>query len=165
MKTIFKTTLLLFLTTLVMGCSGKDDSIAGNNGADTYLTAKVNGSDFKSSVEIVAFRAPIVGEKYGAYITTADNFGDPEYEFVFLNEVHEKDKPDVKWREGYVELENADGKTDAWKIPRDFNFTITKETSTTLEGTFSFVATPAFGKDLETLTITDGKYKANKKSY
>jgi hypothetical protein len=62
-------------------------------------------------------------------------------------------------------LKNAAGKSDAWKIPRGFDLTITKETSTTLEGTFSFVATPAFGNELEALTITDGKYKAAKKSY
>ncbi len=164
MKTFFKTALLFFFTTLAVSC-GNENKIANNNGTSTYLTAKINGKDFKSTAEIVAFKAPIIGDKYGAYITTADNLGDPEYGFIFLNDVYKNDDPDVKWREGSIELKNAAGKSDAWKIPRDFSFTITKETSTTLEGTFSFVATPAYGNELEALTITEGKYKAAKKSY
>jgi len=152
------------LTTLVVSC-GEENKTKNNAGVSTYLTAKINGKVFKSSVEIVAFKAPTAQGNHATYITTADLKGDPEYEFIMLNDVYKKDNPDVKWREGNIELKNATGKTVNWKIPRDFNFKITKETGITLEGTFSFIATPVYGNELEALTITDGKYKANKKSY
>ena len=159
MKILFK---VLVLTVLVLSISGcKEKSITHNS---SYLTANINGEDFSSTLEIVAFRAG--GQ---TYLNTADNSGTSEYEFNLIIENNKGNDP-TKKRYGFIELKNRKGdrkNNKMWALPNNFNFTITNDENTYIEGTFSFTAKP-IGKNSDTqidLVLTDGTFKANKKHY
>ena len=158
MKTIFNTAITALIVLLLISCK-KEKSVIKK---DTYLTANINGKEFKSTLEIVAFKAN--GQ---TYLCTADNSGKPEYEFKLIIE-NKKENPDIK-RYGFVELKDSENRKNnkIWALPNNFNFTITNDAETYLEGSFSYIATPTgknSNKQIE-LIFTEGKFKANKKRY
>lgn len=164
MKTAFKISLITLFVLTLFNCK-EDPKIQSDSKNTSYLTANINGETFTSTLEIVAFRAN--GQ---SYLTTADNHGSAEYEFNLIIE-NKKDAPDptIK-RYGYIELKDNNGdrkKNKNWALPVNFTLTITNDKENYIEGTFSFTATPA-GRNSSNqidLELTEGKFKANKKSW
>lgn len=164
MKTLKKTILpksvliLLLFTFMLSSCSSDDDPSVPDQSGFT-LTAKIDGVDF--------FRDDIIGgtalDDADIYLITSIAGGETSMSIALSSPISEGTFTTAVAEQAILIYQTSDISDGWWLANEDVGsgtVTITKNTSSFIEGTFSFTAFN--GLSNSTKEITDGKFKAEK---
>ena len=185
-KIIFKITLPLFLSIIIVGCGSKDKPVKDKGTPilstknDTYITAKImrNGKVFNySSTSDVMFIKAEVSELVMENVISEDKNSGYKIQLAIVNRKTDIDLTEEQ-KISYAITKEEEGKELNWmtsallgsdknKNPKG-KFTITKETDTYMEGTFSFKGMLMTRDKIDTknnVEVTEGKFKAKKMNY
>ncbi len=185
-KTIFKIMLSLFLSVTLVSCGKKDKSVKGKDTPilsakdDTYVTAKItrNGNvfNYSSTSDVMLIKAE-VSELVMENLITEDGNSGYKIQLAIVNRKTNIDLTEDQ-KISYAITKEEDGKELNWMTTALFGgdtnqspkgkFTITKETDTYMEGTFSFKGMLMTRDEIDNkniVEVTEGQFKAKKLNY
>ncbi len=152
--------LMLSLIILLASCS-KDESLNTITGDAYFLTCKIDGEDYTSSIVVATVLKSVFDEVEQETITIAS--ADGQDGRIFLSRVKELNN-----ETGTMKINYAVGRTtgkDTWGSSFEdqdtsAEFIITSEDDSSVEGTFFFIGTNR--EDNSIKNITEGKFRAKK---
>jgi len=164
MKKSIKILALLFLIISLFSCKKdvkKEDTSSAKSvksvKSDYYFTAIIDNKNMAATGNVLAIKSKVQGVYF--YSITAEDKKN-EANFMFFYKAKLDLDPTIKSQSFGLSYPDDKGYM-AIKDREDFEFKITNETDSYIEGVFSFTAKEISGTT--TITVSDGKFKAKKR--